>query len=69
MLMYFIHSFQLKTFPTSEPSLRLLLLGDNVHSGHPESMGVKALATVSLSLSYRPETNFPEKNQNPVLQL
>ena len=31
MLTYFIHIFQLKTFPISEPNLRLLLLADNVH--------------------------------------
>lgn len=51
MLTYFINIFQLKTFPTSELNLRLLLLGDSVHSGHPESMGVKAQATVSLGFS------------------
>ena len=31
MLTYFIHIFQLKTFPISELNLRLLLLADNVH--------------------------------------
>lgn len=44
---------------------RHLVRDDNVHSGCPGPMDVKALSTVFLCLPQRPETNFPEeKKQN-----